>query len=425
MTNTQSNLTINNACAMDDHPIPVAQACGYLLEHAQSVIDTELVTLNHALGRVLATPIISPIDLPIWDHSAMDGYAINSADLVANQSEWIINQRIAAGQIGTPLSPHTAARIFTGAPIPSGADTVIVQELCQTNNDRVQLIDPAMNTVIKPGANIRRCGEDVTTSQVLVTPGTRLQPQHLALIAAVGIDRINVYRRLRVALIASGDELAPPGQSLAPGQIYNSNSALLTGLLTQLECDVLDCGQVSDDRAATELLLTQAAANADLVIVSGGVSVGDEDHVRPAIAQLGTVELTQVAMRPGKPLVFGHIGATPILATPGNPVSLFVTFHLFARPLIFVMQGILGIVTPPTIPAIAAFNWSKPDKRTEYHRARLDWTADGQARVAIFPSRSSAAITSLTWANGLVIIPPNSKITEGDAVTFLPFYSML
>ncbi|MBB1126439.1 molybdopterin molybdotransferase MoeA [Thiospirillum jenense] len=410
---------------MDDRPIPVAQACGYLLEQAHSVNETELVTLNKALGRVLAVPIISPIDLPVWDQSAMDGYAINSADLTANQTDWSISQRIAAGQASAPLLPHTTARIFTGAPLPIGANTVIVQEACQVNDNRMQLIDSTMSAAIKPGANVRRRGEDVANGQTLITPGTRLQPQHLALIAAVGIDAISVYRRVRVAIIASGDELVPPGQSLNAGQIYNSNSTLLTGLLTQLECDVLECGQVNDNRAATELLLTQAAANADLVIVSGGVSVGDEDHVRPAIAQLGTVELTQVAMRPGKPLVFGHIGTTPILATPGNPVSLFVTFHLFARPLILVMQGILGIVTPPTIPARAAFNWSKPDKRCEYHRARLEWTDAGQAMVQVFPSRSSAAITSLTWANGLVMIPPHTTLIEGDAVTFLPFYSPL
>ncbi len=402
-------------------PLSVEEASAQLLAAARVIDGSELLPTMEGLGRVLAEPLISGTDLPGWDNSAMDGYALRAADLQASDGWLPVSQRIAAGQCGTPLTPGTAARIFTGAPVPEGADTVVVQEVCEPERDGVRV-----NAEIRAGEHIRRRGEELHAGTQVLEAGIRLGPQHLGLAAAVGAEQLRVYRRLRVAILASGDELVMPGEPLGPGQIYNSNRFLFRALLQALGCEAIDLGIIADEREATQAALAAAAQQADLVLASGGVSVGEEDHVRPAVEQLGHLDLWRVAMKPGKPFAFGRIGETPFIGSPGNPVSLFVTFCLFARPFIARMQGVRDArpPTPQWLPA--GFVLSKPLKRRDYQRARLQSdAATGQLSVQRFHSTSSAALSSLTWANGLVLIPPGETIAIGDPVAFLPFAELV
>ncbi|WPL18716.1 Molybdopterin molybdenumtransferase [Thiorhodovibrio winogradskyi] len=427
--------TVNqhNSCDSEsDRTLTVEEAIARILARDFPPLALEALPLDQALGRMLAQSVISPIDQPSWDHSAMDGYALRHVDLSRDPPEWLVSQRIPAGSQPGPLLHGTAARIFTGAPVPDGADTVVVQEICRQDGDRLHIAPNEhanLEALIKPGANIRQRGEDIRAGDHILDSGTKLGPQHLALAASVGIAELQVYRRLRVAILSSGDELILPGHPLQPGQIYNSNRFMLAGLLRALGCEVIDLGMIPDRFEATLQALREAANQADLVIASGGVSVGEEDHVRPALKQLGTLDLPRVAMRPGKPIAIGRIGQVAFIGSPGNPVSLFVTFALFARPLILKLQGSrLGISDSPLSRpwrVSADFATKKPEKRREYQRARLLLGDNGQPRVQVFPSRSSAAITSLSWAAGLVVIPEHSQISHGDMVDFLPFSELL
>jgi molybdopterin molybdotransferase len=383
------------------------------------VARRDLVPLHDALGRVLAEPVVSRIDVPSWDNSAMDGYAVRSADLTGEPPRLRVVQRIAAGSAGGQLPPGTAARIFTGAPIPPGADTVVVQEACERVGDAVLIRE-----LPKRGANIRRAGEDIRNGTAVIAAGTRLGPAHLGLAASVGVAELEVCGRPRVALFCSGDELVMPGQPLGPGQIYNSNQFTAAALLRALGCEVVNLGIVEDSLEATCDALERAAAGADLVLATGGVSVGEEDHVKPAVERLGSLDLWKIAIRPGKPLAFGRVGGTPFLGTPGNPVSLFVTFVLFARPFILRMQGRRDL-DPVVIRALADFDWPKPDQRREFARARLEPAADGSLRVQAHPSRSSGVLSSVAWANGLAVIPEGQAPRRGDPVDFLPFSELL
>ncbi len=396
------------------------EALDLLLAQARPVFESERVACARGLGRVLAEPLVSRIDVPSWDNSAMDGYAVNTADLTDGQSSLKFGQRIAAGYAGAPLEPGTAARIFTGAPVPPNADAVVIQEVCEQQGERV-LIKEA----VKSGANIRRAGEDIEAGAEILSAGVRLQPQHLALAASVGIDRLPVYRRLRVALFCSGDELVMPGQPLGPGQIYNSNQFSLAALVQALGCDVINLGIVEDSLEATCEALARGAAESDLVLASGGVSVGDEDHVKPAVEKLGSLDLWKIAIRPGKPLAFGHIQGTPFIGSPGNPVSLFVTFSLFARPFILRTQGVTGDLKPVPLRVPVDFDWPRAGKRREFARARLERDGTGQAKVSVYPSRSSGVLSSVVWANGLAVIPENRVLRRGELVDFLPFSELL
>ena len=402
--------------------LSMEEALELLLAKARPVTDVGQVATMAGLGRVLAEPVTSTIDVPGWDNSAMDGFAVRIADIAATGGRLRVAQRIPAGVSGRPLEPGTAARIFTGAPVPEGADAVVIQEVCESDGDWVRVpLD------IKPGANIRRTGEDIRAGAEVISVGTRLRPQHLGLAASVGIADLRVYRRLCVAVFSSGDELVMPGAPLGPGQIYNSNRFALCGLLEELGCEVVDLGIVPDTLDATMASLADAAERADLVLASGGVSVGEEDHVKPAVERLGSLDLWKIAIRPGKPLAFGHIGSarTPFIGSPGNPVSLFVTFCLFARPFILRMQGVTGSVQPLSFMGKAGFDLPRPGKRREFQRARLEPDAQGEPRVILYPNRSPAVLSSVAWANGLAVLPEGQTLQEGDPVQFIPLSELI
>ncbi len=402
-----------------DGLLPYEAAVEQLVAAAVPLSGREMVGLRDALGQVLAEPVISTIDVPGWDYSAMDGYALRAADCPGEGCRLPVSQRIAAGASPQPLAAGTAARIFTGAPIPAGADAVVMQEVCEASDDALRI-----HAQVEAGSNIRRRGEDIRNGDVVVAAGTRLQPQHLGLAASVGVAELAVCRRPRVALFASGDELVMPGSPLAPGKIYNSNLFTATALLHALGCEVVDLGIVEDTLDATKHALRRGAREADLIFASGGVSVGEEDHVKPAVEALGSLDMWKIAIRPGKPVAFGHVDGTPFIGSPGNPVSLFVTFLLFVRPFLLRMQG-RDDWRVATIKAKADFDWPRPDKRREFHRARLDYDEAGVARVSVHPSRSSGVLSSVTWANGLAVIPEGRVLKPGDDVDFVPFNELL
>ena len=409
----------NNASGLDGL-LSYEAAVEQLVGAAEPLRDRCTLGLRDALGSVLAEPVISTIYVPGWDYSAMDGYAVRSGDCALPGAQLPVSQRVPAGVSPQPLAAGSVARIFTGAPIPEGADAVVMQEECMAiDGGAVQI-----GVAVPPGANIRRRGEDITAGGEVVPAGTRLQPQHLGLAAAVGVAQLRVCRRPRVALFASGDELVMPGNPLSPGKIYNSNLFTATALLQALGCEVVELGIVEDTLEATVQALRQGAAEADLVLASGGVSVGEEDHVKPAVEALGSLEMWNIAIRPGKPVAFGHVDGTAFIGSPGNPVSLFVTFLLFVRPFILRMQGRSDWRLRPLL-GKADFDWPKPDKRREFHRARLSFDDGGTARISVHPSRSSGVLSSVTWANGLAIIPERRVIQPGDDVAFLPFCELL
>lgn len=382
---------------------------------------SEELPLPQALGRVLAAGVSSPIDVPGADNSQMDGYALRAADVATPGTRLPVTQRIAAGHPGVPLAPGSAARIFTGASIPEGADAVVPQEQCEADGDTVIVREPP-----RLGDWIRRRGCDVAAGTTVLAAGHRLRPQDLGQIASVGVARVTVAHRPRVALLSTGDELSMPGEALRPGAIYNSNRFMLAGMLRAMGCEVDDLGQVPDRLDATTAALAAAAADHDLVLSSGGVSVGGEDHVRPAVQTLGELDLWQIAIKPGKPLAFGSLrrsggpGRAHFVGVPGNPVAAFVTFAILVRPFLLAMQGATRLAAP-SLNLAAASDWKRPDRRREFLRARID--ADG--RVALHPNQNSAVLSSAVWAEGLVDNPPGRAFAAGERVRFIPFSGLL
>lgn len=395
------------------------EALERLLGAAVPVADVEEVETFDCAGRVLAAAIQSSIDVPPRDNSMMDGFAVSCADLIAPGAKLRIAQRIPAGGVGRTLEQGTAARIFTGAQVPAGADAVVMQESCEVDGDVV-----TVNHVPRSGEWITRLGSDIQCGAVVLRGGTRLRPQEAGLAASVGAATVPVFRRLRVALCSTGNELAMPGEPLPPGAIYNSNRFVLRGLLKALGCTVTDLGIVGDDLAATRRLLREAAQEHDLIVTSGGVSVGEEDHVRPAVQAEGELDLWKIAVKPGKPLAYGRVrgssGGASFIGLPGNPVSAFVTFVVLLRPLILKLQGATDL-DPVAEDRRAEFDFPEPDRRREFLRARVSTTGG----LELFPNQSSAVLTSTAWADGLIDNPPGNSIRRGDLVRFLPFVGLL
>jgi molybdopterin molybdotransferase len=399
--------------------LAVRQALDFLLAAARPVEGVEHVPTLEANGRVLAEDQVAMLDVPSADNTQMDGYAVRATDCVGGAAVLRVAQRIPAGSVGQPLQPGTAARIFTGALIPEGADAVVMQEQCELEGDQV-----TVRHAPQSGEWIRRQGEDVRIGSVILPAGTRLRSQELGLAASVGLATLPVRRRLRVAVFFTGDELAMPGEPLTPGAIYNSNRFTLRGLLENFGCEFTDYGIVPDSLQATRDTLREAARQHDLIITSGGVSVGEEDHIKPAVEAEGRLDMWQIAVKPGKPLAFGEVrrdkGNAFFIGLPGNPVSSFITFLLFVRPFLLRLQGVSGAVEPRSIAMRADFDWPKPDRRNEFLRARMN----DEGGLELFPNQGSGVLTSTVWADGLIDNPPGQAIARGDVVRFIPFAAL-
>ncbi len=404
-----------------------------LLAHADVLPGVEAVSTFEADRRVLAGDLISGLQVPPHDNSSMDGYALRCSDVMQPGSVLQVTQRIAAGSTGHALEALAAARIFTGAPIPPGADAVVMQEDCEVVNECEGGVRIRVRP--QPGQWIRRAGEDVTRGAVVLSKGERLGPAELGLAASIGMDYLQVKAKPRVALFSTGDELVMPGtirpEHMPAGAIYNSNRFFLRAMLLRLGCEVTDLGIVPDQREATVQALRQAAMSHDLILTSGGVSVGEEDHIKPAVQQLGELDLWQIAIKPGKPFAYGKIRRTQdsgsnagsfchFTGLPGNPVSSFVTFLLLVRPFILKLQGV-SHHAPTAMSLPAHFDWPRADKRREFLRVKRN----GAGGLDLFANQSSGVLTSVVWGEGVVDNPAGQTIRQGELVRFLPFSELL
>ena len=410
--------------------MPLDEALTRLLAQIQPLTRTESVATFDADGRVLTEDVVSALQVPAFDNSSMDGYAVCAADLNQPGTVLRVTQRIPAGHMGQPLGHGEAARIFTGAPVPPGADAVVMQEDTETLEPAGELPQVRVQITPQPGQWIRRSGEDVQKGSTVLRAGTRLSPAELGLAASLGLSHLTVTARPRVALFSTGDELVMPGdvvpEAMPPGAIYNSNRFFLKALLHRMGCEVSDLGIVPDQREATVAALKTAADHHELILTSGGVSVGEEDHVKPAVQQLGQLDLWQISMKPGKPFAYGQvrrssqIGHAHFVGLPGNPVSSFVTFLLVVRPLLLQLQGAEPRpIRPWRLPA--HFDLPKGDKRREFLRARRN----GEGGLELFPNQSSGVLTSVVWGEGVVDNPAGRSIARGDLVDFIPFSDWL
>ena len=404
--------------------LTAAQALEHLLKNPVPVTETEIVSTQDALGRVLAEDLLSKVDVPPLDNTSMDGYAVATQDIKTSGVILKVDQRIPAGSVGHALKPNTIARIFTGAPIPAGSDAVVMQEDCvvQERKDFVQV-----NAVPSPGQWIRRRGEDLSVGKLALSAGTFLRPQQLGVAASAGYAQLKVKRKVKVAAFFTGDELSLPGEPLKPGGIYNSNRDTLLGLVRSLGCEATDYGIVPDRLEATREALRTASLEHDLIITSGGVSVGEEDHIKPAVSAEGRLDLWQIGIKPGKPLAFGAVRRSNnpdkeawFIGMPGNPVSSFVTFLLFVRPFVLKLQGRSDVI-PPSFMVRADFDWLKPDRRNEFLRVRMN----AQGGLDLFPNQSSGVLTSAAWGDGLLDCPAGQGFKKGDMVRYIPFSGLL
>ncbi|WP_428035827.1 molybdopterin molybdotransferase MoeA [Amphritea sp.] len=397
--------------------MPVAEALEKLLAEARVNVTTELVNIADALGRVLAEDQLSTVDVPPRDNSAMDGYALKLSDLAVG-NRLVVSQRIPAGSAPKPLQSGTAARIFTGSEIPQGADAVVMQENTTAGESGDQYwVD--INEMPVVGDNIRPQGQDIRAGQVVMPAGTRMQAMHLGVLASVGIAAVRVYRPLRVAVMATGDELVMPGNPLLPGQIYNSNLFTIRGLLQGLGCEIVDSGIVKDTLEGTQVALRQASERADCIITSGGVSVGEEDHVKAAVESQGELKLWKLAMKPGKPMAFGYVNGKPLLGLPGNPAAVLVTFSILARPFLLRLMGAVHEEVY-SFSVEVGFSRARAISRQEYLRVQL---VDGRAMMG--SSQSSGVLSSSITAAGYLVVPPDTVVAEGDRLMFIPFSEVM
>ncbi|WP_086933277.1 gephyrin-like molybdotransferase Glp [Agarilytica rhodophyticola] len=393
--------------------LEVEEAQQNILAAIESITCEQSVGIAQACNRVLAHDIVAKVNVPPADNSAMDGYAVNVYELTDGQSEFPVSQRIPAGAAPSPLKAGSAARIFTGSEIPQNANAVIMQENCEAlDSERVRILKTP-----NIGENIRACGQDIKAEHTILTKGQRLKPQHIGLIASIGESEVSVRRKIKVALLSTGDELVEPGSPLKPGQIYNSNLPMLVSFLTMMGCEVIERTIVEDSYASTCQALESSAKDADLVISTGGVSVGEEDHVKEAVKALGELAVWKVRVKPGKPLAFGKIGNTAFLGLPGNPVSAFVTFILFASPLLKKLQGEKD-TAPVSFYLPVNFAVSRAQTRPEYIRVRIN-----NGKVEKFTNQSSGVLTSVCWAQALALIPSHKEMSVGDLVQVFPLDS--
>jgi molybdopterin molybdotransferase len=394
--------------------MPVEVALARLLDMAEAspIVEHEYLPLSQVQGRVLSEDLISTLDLPPWPNSAMDGYALNLTDWSGQPMP--VSQKVFAGQSPEPLTPGTCARIFTGAPVPAGADCVEMQENAEVQTDeRVRFLEP-----MKAGQNIRPQGQETTVGELILPVGTRLGPIEQGLAASLGCAGLKVVRKVRVAVISTGDELVEPGQALGPGQIYNSNRVLLCSWLQRLGCEVIDAGILPDNLATTRARLGELQ-DVDLILSTGGVSVGEADFLGVALREEGELALWKLAIKPGKPLTFGHFRNVPVIGLPGNPASTLVTFALLTRPYLLRRQGVQD-VEPLKFTVPAGFDWPVAGNRREYLRGRLD-----QGRATVYRNQSSGVLRSAAWADGLVEVLEGSTLSAGDEVVFIPLSDLL
>ncbi|CAD5110579.1 molybdopterin molybdotransferase MoeA [Zestomonas carbonaria] len=397
---------------------PIDEALDELMQHVPLPPAVEHVPLEKALGRTLAEPTYAAFDMPAWDNSAMDGYALRAADVPAEGGWLPLDGRIAAGDAAqAALPPGRAVRIFTGAPLPPGADSVVPQEQVTLEGEGVRL--PA----VEIGANVRRQGEEFAAGSCMLAAGIRLRPQEIGLLASLGIAEVAVHRPLRVGLLSSGNELREPGQALAAGQIYNANRYSLGGVLRSLGMEVHDYGILVDELAASRDALSLAASEWDVLITSGGVSVGEEDHLKQAVRELGELHLWRLAIQPGKPLAFGEVCGKPWIGLPGNPAAALITALVVARPFLLRAQGRIRVMPQP-LRLAADFHWRQGNPRRQYLRARLK-TEAGETRVTLHPRQGSAMLAPACWADGLAVIDCGRTLEEGELVDFLPFSELL
>lgn len=403
--------------ATGEGPMAVEEGVALLAARIAPVDEVESLPLAQLDRRVLAGPVIAPIPLPPYDNSAVDGYAVRHADLSADAATSLpVAARLAAGMAGAVIRPATAIRIFTGAPIPAGADTVYMQEDCRLDGDAV-VLPPGLPR----GANVRVAGEDAASGSPVLTSGRRIVPQDIALLAALGIERVTVRRRLKVAVFSTGDEVLPPGTPLRPGALYDSNRFALMAMLGRIGCEVADLGILADRQDGVEQAVRRAAATCDLVVTSGGVSMGEEDHVRAALASIGSLVFWKLAIKPGRPVAMGIVDGTPVVGLPGNPVAVYVTFAHVVRPLVAALAG--EAYRPPVpMPVRAGFSYRKKAGRREFLRASLVARPDGVIVAVQHPREGAAAITSLTETDGFVVLPePWTKVDEGQTVAFFAY----
>ena len=406
----------------------VEEARSQLLARARPIHESERIDLASASGRITARDITARMDVPGHANSAMDGYAVHAADIpAAGEAILAVVQRITAGSAGRPLALGEAARIFTGAPIPEGADAIAIQENCRREGDKVIVPAP-----LAAGTFVRPRGNDIRTGDIVVAGGSRIRPQEMGAIASLGARTVEVRRRIRVAILATGDELREPGEDLGPGQIYNSNRFTLLGLLKRAGCDIIDLGVAADRLDATCDAIRSGAIQADVLITTGGVSVGEEDHIRHAVESMGEIFIRKVAVRPGKPIVHGRIGQCDLIGLPGNPVSTLVGFCLFVRPFLLRRSGVdAARAFPIPIPVPAGFAWPVAQSRREFARARLipgnenSPTEPGMPRAEIHPRQGSDVLSAATWAGGLVEIPEGQTLVPGDMVLYHSFGDLL
>jgi len=401
--------------------LSVEDALAQIEVRVGAVVETETAPLRCASGRILARDIVAAMDLPPNANSAVDGYAFAHADLSAGQETVLpVSGRAAAGHpLARPVRPGTAVRIFTGAPMPDGADTVMMQEDCITEAEKVRL-----RPGIRKGANRRHAGEDIAEGAVALAAGRRLSPADLGLAAALGQCELPVFRRLRVALLSTGDEVQEPGMGLAPGMIYDANRFMVAALLEKLDCVVTDFGICPDREVDLADALATAGVDHDMIVTSGGVSTGEEDHVKAAVERLGRLHFWRLAIKPGRPVALGQIGGVPLIGLPGNPVAALVTFVVLARPLILKLGG--AAASPPRLfPVRAGFAYRKKPGRREYVRATLQ--RDGNDLVAAkFPRDGAAILSSITQSEGLAVVAePASEVTPGMIIDFLPFSEVI